>query len=202
MTKVLRIISVVVIILIVAMGIIFLLGDEVLQMYDGGELSESNSNPESAREIGDMDGDNLEEATEDIYGITEGGGSNTDGGNSEEAIDGVNCKMQQIQYSLKNFKNSVECTNTGANGCISLVVNCSMEVYNLDREVDGIFGIRYSLVNSENEELDFELVQKNVGFDAPEFFSAEFIRSDISGVDEDSTCPFTMETIPRKEICS
>ncbi len=202
MVKVLHIVSVIVVILIVVVGVVFLFGDEVLQMRDSEKPLESDSNPESVEEVSGIDGEDSEEVIADVDEVGGVGGSSADGEDSEDVAKGTNCKMQQIQYSLKNFKNSVECTNVGADGCIKLVVNCSVEVYNLDRDAEGIFEIRYSLVDSNDEELDFELVQKNVRFDVPEIFSAEFIRSDMSGVDEDLTCPFTMETIPTKEVCS
>ena len=202
MVKALHIVSVIVVILIVAMGVVFLFWDEILQMSDNEELLESDSNPESAKEVGGIDGEDSEEVIADVDGTRGIESSNTDGEDSEEVAEETNCKMQQIQYSLKNFKNNVKCTNMGADGCIRLIVNCSMEIYNLDRDADGIFGIRYSLVDSNDEELDFELVQKNTRFDVPEIFSAEFIRNDMSGLDEDLTCPFTMETIPTKEVCS
>ena len=202
MMKVWYIVSVIAVILVVEAGIIFLfMNDVFVPVYDdkGWELR-GDFDMEDTDEKGSISENNSEREENNNNETT--GTESSDGDNSEEITDATNCEMQQIQYSLRNFINNAECTDTGANGCTRLVVNCSVEVHNLDKETEGIFGIRYSLVDSDDKELDFELVQKNVQFDIPEIFSVGFIISDISGVDENSACSFSMETIPKREICS
>ncbi|MCK5449637.1 hypothetical protein KAI32_02130 [Candidatus Pacearchaeota archaeon] len=198
------IISGIVIILMILVGVLFVFGDEVLRTADSIMSPEDSSNQENIVEA--EEGEGMEETggAKGVEGSDVGEndfeGSDV-GENDFEEVGGSNCKMQQIQYSLRNFKTDVACTDTDANGCIRVVVSCSVEVYSFDKEVD-IFGMRYSLVDSEDNELDFELIEKEVGFETPVVFSIEFIRSDISGVDEDLTCPFTVETVPRREVCS
>ena len=166
------------------------------------ENSEGNFDSEGVSEVISVGGDNSGETIEGINGVTglEDGGA--DGDNSEEVVSGVSCRMQQIQYSLRNFQNNFECVNTGANGCVEFVANCSMGVYNLDGNTSGVFGIRYSLIDLNDEELDFELVERNVEFDTSEVFSVEFVRSDVSGVDENLFCSFSVDAVPMKEVCN
>lgn len=204
MVKVLYIIFVVAVILVGTGGIVFFSGDDILQVYDK-VLSKNDFNSEDVEKINDVNGKDFKEAVENGMagaGGSGGGDSGGGGGDSEETTDKTNCEMRQIQYSLKNFRDNAECVNTGINGCTKLVMNCSVGVYNLDENTDDVFGIRYFLVDSNDEELDFRLIEKNVRVDMPEIFFVEFVRNDISGVDEDLTCSFTIETIPEKEVCS
>ena len=179
-----------VVVLMILAGLFFVFGDEVLRVVDDLMSSEGKSNLENI-----------------VWGegIEDGGAGEVEdlsAGESDSAgLEESGCNMQQIQYSLKNFENSVECTDTGINGCISLVVSCSMEVYSFE-DGEGIFGIRYALVDSNEIELDFELIEKEVVLDTHVLFSTEFIRSDVSGVDMNLTCPFSVETIPLREICN
>ena len=192
MVKVSYVISGIVVVLVILFGLLFVFGDEVLQVVDEVMSSEGSSNLEKIEE------------DEDVGVVSEAGGvedSDTGGGESGDVGEVSDCNMQQIQYSLKDFKNSVECMDTGEVGCTRVVVSCSMEVYSFGSGV-GIFGIRYALVDSNDNGLDFELIEKEVEFGTPVVFSTEFVRSDMSGVDEDLSCPFTVETVPRKEVCN
>lgn len=132
-----------------------------------------------------------------------GGTSSTGAGEEgeEEAIEETDCRLQQIQYSLKKFVNDIECTNMGVDGCVELFANCSVEVYNLDEENEGIFGIEYSLIDSQGREIDSELIQRDVVFNQPEVFSAIFAQSNLEGVDENLNCSFIMQAVPMKRVC-
>lgn len=179
------IISIIIAILIIAIGILFLFGDKVIQVYGSeeaprvGPYATSNENPSRTG------GDSF--TTTEIENDT--------------IIKETNCRLQQIQYSLKKFVNDVECTNIGDDGCIKLLANCSVNVYNLDQENSGDFGIRYALINPNGIELDSKLIQKSVVFGQPELFSVSFIQSDIDGVDENLNCSFTMQAVPMKNVC-
>ncbi|MEA3248459.1 MAG: hypothetical protein U9Q73_02010 [Nanoarchaeota archaeon] len=189
--KVSYIILGVVAILIFLVGVIFVFGDEVLKEVNSKHFLDGSSIPENIIEVSET------EEVEKVEGSLDSGI-----GGSEDVVDGLSCKMQQIQYSLRNFENSVECTDMGVNGCIELVVRCSMEVYSFDRDISGNFGIRYALVDANGSELDFKLIEKEVEFGNSVIFSTEFVREDMFGVDDNLTCPFTVESVPRKEVCN
>ncbi|MFH1291220.1 MAG: hypothetical protein ABIH79_01540 [archaeon] len=192
MVKSFHIILWIMIILIIVAGILFVFGDKVLEEVNNNKLLDGSPNLENIREVEEM---------KEVGGI--GGMEDSLGGdNFGEVVDISNCRMQQIQYSLRNFEKSIECTEIGVKGCVRIVIHCSMEVYSFDRDVSGKFGIRYTLVDAENNELDFELVEKEVGFGNSVIFSTEFVRSDMFGVDDNLTCPFTVESVPRKEVCN
>ncbi|MCD4771166.1 hypothetical protein K8R30_01985 [archaeon] len=141
-------------------------------------------------------------AVEDSFG---GGGAGGGGsGSGDEGDSGVvddGCILRQVQYSLKNFGDDVLCLENGSVGCSKIKVNCFVEVYNFDVGVDDIFGVRYSLVDSNEDELDFKLVEGDVATGSSKIFSAEFIWEDEDGVGENLNCVFGMERIPNKKIC-
>jgi hypothetical protein len=141
-------------------------------------------------------------AVEDSFGGGVSGGG--EGGSGDESDSGVvddGCILRQVQYSLKNFRDDILCLENGSVGCSKMKVNCFVEVYNFDAGVDDIFEVRYSLVDSNEDELDFKLVEGNVGVGSSKIFSAEFIWEDENGVDENLNCAFGMERIPDKKIC-
>ena len=179
------IISIIIAISIIAMSILFIFGDKAIQIYGDNE----------APRVGPY-------ATNNEKPSTTGGGSSTATEiENDTTIEETNCRLQQIQYSLKKFVNEVKCTNTGDDECIKLLANCSVDVYNLDQENNGNFGIRYAIIDSNGIELDSKLIQKNVVFGQPELFSASFIQSDMDGVDENLNCSFTMQAVPMKNVC-
>jgi len=193
MVKSFHIILWIMITLIIIAGILFVFGDKVLKEVNNNQFLDGSPNLENIGEVKE-----IEEFSE--IGGAEVSESNEN--NFEELMDVFDCRTQQIQYSLRNFETNVECTDIGVKGCIRLVVRCSMEVYSFDRDISGNFQIRYTLVDAENNELDFELVEKEVGFGNSVIFSTEFVRSDMFGVDDNLTCPFTVEAVPRKEVCN
>jgi len=133
-----------------------------------------------------------------------GGGSSGGGGSGSESDPGIvddGCILRQVQYSLKNFRSDALCLENGSIGCSKMRVSCFVEVYNFDSGVDDIFGVRYSLIDSGENELDFKLVEGDVAAGNSKIFSTEFIWEDEDGVDENLNCAFGMESIPNKKIC-
>ncbi len=192
MVKVSHVVFGIMVVLVILFGLLFVFGDEVLRVVDDVMSSGGSSSSENIVDDGDVG------VVSEAGGVE---GSDVGGSESGDVGEVADCRMQQVQYSLKNFKNSVECTDMGEVGCTRVVVSCSMEVYSFYDGV-GVFGIRYALVDSDDEELDFELIEKEVEFGTPVVFSTEFVRSDMSGVDEDLSCPFTVETVPLREVCN
>lgn len=134
--------------------------------------------------------------------ILPGDVENFDGGVENEFDDvvGEDCVLTQVQYSLKDFQKNVSCLESEGVECLTTKVSCSAEVYNFDEGVDDIFKIGYSLVDLDGEELDFKLVEKNVGVGNSEFFSVEFVL-DNDEVGGDLDCVFGVVTIPQKSVC-
>ena len=165
--------------------------------YQTGSEKANEVKDESQVEI------NIEEPTvEDNFGggISGGSGGGSGDGSDSGTVDDE-CILRQVQYSLKNFRDDTLCLENGSVGCSKIEVNCFVEVYNFDQGVDNIFEVRYSLINSSEDELDFKLVEGNVEVGSSKIFSVEFIWEDENGVDEDLSCAFGMERIPNKEIC-
>lgn len=192
----------IVVILVVGVALFFLSGDRSLQDYIG----ESAVGDRGGVGVGDSEGGDsgvLSSEGNDIVSGVGGISGDSGGGGGGSSSGGTNCVLQQIEYSLKNFKKSVGCVETSVVGCVRLQANCSMEVHNLNEETPGVFRLRYSLVNSGGDALETEIIERNVvyGDESFEIFSVNFEVSDELGVDEGSTCPFVMESVPQKEIC-
>lgn len=186
---------IVVVLLVVAAGSFFIFGDGLLDKYsyDGDAQVDGDGKASDAAEVGvTIENGVIDDGVAGAGGVS--GGS--DGGGTGGSVE-FNCDTQEIQYSLRNFREESSCRESGVDGCIDLVMSCSMEVYNID-DIDGMFGIEYFLTDSNDKELDSVLVEKDVKSDGFKIFSADFQVTE--NVDENSTCPFTMKTVPRKCI--
>ncbi len=71
-------------------------------------------------------------------------------------------EWKQVQYSLGDFFEEIECLVYGVEGCESVRAVCGSEVFNLDYETGGVFKIRHS-VFSGDQEVGFEIIEENVG---------------------------------------
>lgn len=154
-----------------------------------------------------IDGDSqLQEVSEENLSDSSSGGGSSGGGSGGGESGGSfgdNCQMIQIAYSLKNFQESMVCVESGPLGCTNLAVNCSMYVYHEDSNAGGgDFGIRFKVVDSEENVLDDSLVVKYLEYGQSELFSEEFNIIDSNGVDENLDCTFDSEIIPKREYCA
>ena len=183
------VVLIVVAVLVVVMGLFFVFGDELLDVYYSETSPGSVTVPGGA---GEGEGG----------GVSGTGGSGSSGVAGEDVMEGIvtlNCERQEIQYSLKNFREEVVCRESGVEGCVNLAVSCSVEVYNLG-DVDGVFGIEYSVVDSVEKKLDSMLIEKSVVGSGFEIFSADFAVTE--NVDEGSTCGLEIKSIPIVEVCN
>jgi len=190
MMKVLYVVLIIVAALIVVSSLFLVPGEGLLPKYAYSKDSSSD-----AVATDNDEGGEIEAGGSGFSSAGEEAGSNNAG---EESV-GLDCEMEEVQYSLKSFREEMICIENGIGGCVNLVASCSMEVYNFGDT--GIFEVEYSLVDSDGEELDSALVQHNVEGGGVEIFSADFV---ITGADadEDSDCPFVMKTIPLREVCN
>jgi len=173
---------------------------QVFWNFDEGQTDMKSEKINEVRTEGQVGVDIKNPTVENgLGGGSSGGGGDGNDGDSEVVDDG--CILKQVQYSLKNFRSNILCLENGSVGCSKMRVSCFVEVYNFDSGVDDIFGVRYSLIDSDEDELDFKLVEGNVGAGSSKIFSTEFIWEDEGGIDENLNCAFGMERIPNKKIC-
>ena len=194
MVKTLYLILVGIIILSISTGIIILWDDEISQVLNFQENSKPN-NPDN------VNGEKNEESENPLSeGMGSGEISEEGSTNGETSIDS-NCISKQIPYSLKNFEESILCQEQEGEECINLIVNCSVEIYNLDDAFSGEFEIKYTLLDSSQNELEEKTLRDSVEFGEQKLFMIDFTRNDIGGVNEDLSCFFSMVDVPEKEVC-
>jgi len=193
MRKRLYVVSMIVAILIIGVVGIFLWSDEILKVLnfqkDSEELGGFDNGADGIVGGGSLNGE--------VDSAGNSGGNFGSGGETSEQT----CTTSQIPYSLKNFEENIICHEENGGGCIDLTVNCSVEIYNLDKGFSGEFEIRYALLDSSENELEVKTLKNNVNFGEYELFMLDFRRSDIGGVSEDLSCFFSVVDVPKKESC-
>jgi len=167
------------------------------------------SNLEGDEEDGGLHGTNLEEEievveeNEDPYLSSDGAGGGS-GGSSDgitETEDTMVCDFKQIHYSLKNFQEDVVCLESDQGVCIKLNAICSVDVYNIDVDVEENFTIEYALIDTTENDLDTINIINNVNTTSSVKFEANFTIEEASGIDILSGCTPRILVVPRKEIC-
>lgn len=142
-------------------------------------------------------------------GGSSGGGSgsgSSEGVSEPEIIEEITitCDYPQeipIQYSLKNFQEAPKCLNHFEGKCINFTAFCAVDVYNLDKNVNGTFEVKYSLIDSSNIILKSVLIESKVDISSPITFKANFDVADVGGIDALSNCKLEMINIPTKQVC-
>lgn len=129
--------------------------------------------------------------------ILEKEGGDSRGGISRDSVFICN-RYQPLQYSIGSFIQDVECLVNGTTGCDKIKVKCSSELYNLDYNTGGVFGIRYSLT-SGGDILDYDIDSGRVEPRRAEVFSVEFVKSGSFNVDN-MGCLIDMDSVARKCI--
>jgi hypothetical protein len=107
-------------------------------------------------------------------------------------------EWSQVQYSLGNFFEEIECLVYGVEGCESVRATCGSEVFNLDYETGGAFRIRHS-VFSGDQEIEFEIVEENVGARGRATLRAEVEMEGVFDVGS-LRCIVDSDSIPHKCI--
>ena len=179
-------------VLVFVLGWIFVFGDKVLDSVDSGEFLGRDSYVDKERGEAENGEQVIEDERRELEDVVKGEAD----GAGEPSESEVGYRTQQVQYSLRNFVESVECLENGTTKCNKIGVNCSVEVYNLDHEVGGIFGIRYSLISDEKE-LDSEVAEKDIGVGEMGVLKVGFVREGSFGFDVDWGCSIDMESVPQ-----
>lgn len=130
------------------------------------------------------------------FGTAGGSGSST-----EDSTREIICKMEYIQYSLKNFKEEIRCVENSTGTCTILNSTCSVYIYNIDTNVTENFEFKYSMIDSQENELDSVNTIINVNTTKAENIKSNFIIQNENGIDENSKCKLEVITVPRKETC-
>ncbi len=132
-------------------------------------------------------------------GGSSGGGA---GGISGEVV-GENCFEQQIAYSLKDFKQNSDCNDFDGEICIKKMINCTIDVYNLDDNLNGMFEMRFDFLE-EGIAFDFMLQSFDVAPNAYKTFEGvlEVESSGETGrANKELSCSSITSKVPKEEIC-
>lgn len=145
-------------------------------------------------------------------GVGETGDVKTEGGSggvssSTEGSGGnLNCQQIQVSYSVKNLKTTSECENYLGEICINKKIQCSFEVYNLDKEVSGDFGFNIYVFKDEDvaniiDSLYSEKFIPNLG---NETFEGDFMitsNGPDGNANQNLSCFYGSAKIPLTFVC-
>lgn len=172
-------------------GVLFIFGDSVL---DGSVKDIFFSKDSVVKSGDDSAGADVWNNVDEVGFSGEGGSEGSGGGSSDSVF--ICSKYQPLQYSLGSFVQDVVCLVNGTVECDKVSVKCSSELYNLDYDSGGVFGVRYSLAYS-GEVLDYDVDSGNVGPRSAEVLNVEFAREGSFNVD-DIVCLVDMDSVARK----
>ncbi len=184
-------------------GIFFVFGDETLEVVGLGDRDSGVRGQDglSNEDVG-MDDD-------DVSGVASGGASGGGGGGSSSGggdAGGVCSEWQPVQYSIGNFFEHIECLVYGVGGCDKVKAVCGSEVFNLDYEAGGNFGIRFSLFEGvevlmgqevSGEEIGFEIIEEGLGARERVSLMSEIVVDGEFNVGE-LRCVVNSESVPMK----
>jgi hypothetical protein len=89
-----------------------------------------------------------------------GGSSGGDSGSGEITYPNLYCEIVQIPYSLVDSNETINCVQELEGICVRKIVNCSVEVRNLDYDVGGIFETELRVIeegkNTEEDAIDIQ----------------------------------------------
>jgi len=172
------------VVLVLGMGAVFIFGVDEDVDAGTGFLKESS---EGVGSVGD----------DEVLG----GGSDNVVAEEEEVLNEseveVDCEVEPVQYSLKNFVEEVECLDGVDSDCVEVRMNCSVEIYNFDEGVDDTFIVGFSLIDLEEVMLASDVVEMSVSVGASEVLGLEFVESGSFDVG-DLGCDIRMNRVPEK----
>ncbi len=167
-----------------------------------------NSDSESEAGIAENSQDPLNEfPDEDIPPqddpITTGSADSSGGGGSggSSSDDPSSCSQIPISYALKNFMKDSTCLSYNDNTCIDKIINCSVQVQNLDMEVSGEFTVKIRLQELENQNIIEETeVTYPVEQESLKIFEKAFSFQNEEA-NKNYTCIFSTTQTPTKSSC-
>lgn len=183
---------------LIAVGFVFIFGEDAID-NPFGYLPFSGSNG--------VNNDKINENANDVFGSSNGGGGASGSSSGGESGSSFVCNgWEDVQYSIGNFIENIECLVYGINGCERVRAVCGSDVYNLDSDVGGAFAIRYSVYSgdtlgeeydSHEGELSYEVVEKDIGANSKGTFVSEMT---LDGEFDTSNlkCVVDKESVPTK----
>jgi hypothetical protein len=143
--------------LIASLGVLFVYGGNAFDVLGdvGGFFSGEDEDI-----LKDNEDPNSGDGRAGAGGGSGGGGSGGGTGTGEE--DSACSYWGPIQYSLGEFEENIECLIYGVEGCEKVKATCTAELRNLNDNVGGVFGIRFSLFSGGFPVIS-EIVEENLG---------------------------------------
>lgn len=189
-------VTIISLVLVLSAGAFFVVNNfDVLDNYEDSYIEEQNN-----EELTDKEVNELEDGSDVSSDVS--GGSGSGSGSGDTGNPSLTCVNKKIKYSLKNFKENINCLENFEGKCVKLSAICSVDVYNIDVNVDDNFSIEYALIDSSDIDLDSFKISRNVNVNSPVKFNANFTIEDSSGIDVLSKCTPRILEVPEKEICS
>lgn len=114
--------------------------------------------------------------------------SSGDSSKSSSSSSSSSCKNKKTSYALKNIKKEFPCLEYSNMICIKRLLNCSIDVYNLDSSKTGTFGIKFSYFREDNKQQIKEIIKTSdiPPLDYKKILSIEIIQSQTEEGDANS----------------
>lgn len=142
-------------------------------------------------------------------GSADSGSSGGSGGNIDKETSSYTggCIPKQIAHSLTNLEYNTQCREYTGEVCINKLVNCSINIQNLDAEMAGDFEIQLSMVEDGKPKEDAIDTQTFNFYLEPQESQITQGQKEILSIGEDGQankeikCIFNTLSVPIKEPC-
>ncbi|MEM3113479.1 MAG: hypothetical protein QXI33_03610 [Candidatus Pacearchaeota archaeon] len=185
---------------------------DVYLLYDKYYLSKNKENKKN--NFGDKPPDNwdnlivLDNGT--IIAVNSSVGNHGEGGSTRNEIgesetpSSPSCNTQ-ISYSLESLMVSQVCQTWSNEVCTEKYINCSLDVYNFDKEISGLFEVQFSISDEDRENTPISLTKSDIiGTNAFKRFVVEttLTSTEQNGIaNKNLICSFQTLKVPKKNIC-
>lgn len=164
---------------------------------------EDNSQNQETQGVENSNADSFTDSTNNEIN-TEGSGSGSGGGGASQI---TGCVTAQLSYSLENPQIIQVCNAYFGGICTDKTATCSIEVHNLDNEIEGNFNLEVFFVEEGKDRSDPIETRNSKFIIAPRGFHLYEETLNIIGINENDTsnkeitCFYdTLET-PKRETC-
>jgi hypothetical protein len=185
--------------LLIVMGVSFTLKIKDKDSSGTGQVvaNPGNNNPSNNEGNQNSGSSNITEiVNQDDQSSSGGGGSGGSSGGTSEVRKGTEVR---IPHSLGDFVENQECMNYEEEICTYKIVRCSLKLENLDKDVSGIFEIKFSLLDEDQKIINSENVKLSVNPRESSLFEVFFDVRDENAKSELS-CREVVVNAPKKYI--
>jgi len=134
-----------------------------------------------------------------------GSSSGSSGGSSgSSSSTSQGCYTQQISYALEDFTTNSTCLDYSLGNCVEKMVDCSINVTNLDDSTSGNFIITFFVLkqgDDKEDAINSESIEQHLNPGETTQLANSF-EIEGSNANLNLVCSFETTAVPRKQICN